>query len=300
MEEYPECSICLDIFGNNISHIKAPKILKCGDTFCKECLEKIIKNTKEDFFLCPLCKKEIRKEKDVDEYSPNKEVIKIVNTFFNISKIEIEKGEPPIQYNVILLGSSGVGKTSIFTRLSKDIFTEHYSSTIGVDIITYYIKYKSKKYELIIQDTAGQEHYKSLTKSFFRQKDGVLFIYDITNQSSFNDLESWFDLYKKENGNNVGLLIGNKCDDERKVNEEEAKKFAFEHGLKYIETSAKLDKNIKKAIAILLEKIIRSKETQKEEEIESNEKLAKTYYSLKAVDISVTSQGKRQKKKCGC
>ena len=121
-------------------------------------------------------KKEIKKEKNADEYSPNKEVIKIVNNFFNIPKIEIEKGEAPIQYNVILLGSSAVGKTSIFTRLSKDIFTEYYITTVGFDIITYYIKYKSKKYELIIQDTAGQEIYKSLTKSFFRQKDGVLLI----------------------------------------------------------------------------------------------------------------------------
>ena len=128
-----------------------------------------------------------------------------------------------------------------------------------------------------------------------------MLIYDITNQSSFNDLESWFDLYKTESGNNVGLLIGNKCDSERKVDEEEAKKFAFEHGLKYIETSAKLDKNIKKEIAILLDKIIKSKKTQKEEEeIELEDKLTKTYYSLKSVDTTVTNSDNKKKKKCGC
>ena len=115
-----------------------------------------------------------------------------------------------------------------------------------------------------------------------------LFVFDITNKTSFDDLESWYDLYKEENEKVVGLLIGNKCDCERKVDEEEAQKFAKQHGLKrYLETSAKLDKNIKKAVACLLEEIIDSKAL---------------YNSLSSVDtnFSLKSEKSKKKKKCAC
>ena len=96
-----------------------------------------------------------------------------------------------------------------------------------------------------------------MTKSYLRNSDGVLFVYDISNKDSFNALETWYNLYKEENENVVGILIGNKSDTKHAVNKEEAKKFAKDHGLKkYLETSAKLDKNIKKAIAFLLDQII--------------------------------------------
>ena len=84
-----------------------------------------------------------------------------------------------------------------------------------------------------------------MTKSYLRNSDGVLFVYDISNKDSFNALETWYNLYKEENENVVGILIGNKSDNKHAVNKEEAKKFAKVHGLKkYLETSAKLDKNI--------------------------------------------------------
>ena len=183
------------------------------------------------------------------------------------------------------MGNCSVGKTCIFQRLLKDIFSESLLSTTGLELNVYYIKYKNKKYKLIMNDTAGQERYKAITKSLLRGKDGVLFIYDISNEKTFNDLKSWYDLYKEENDNVVGLLIGNKCDCERKVNQEDAKKFANEHGLKYIETSAKLDINIKKAIATILEEIIKSKNINRE--------------FIKIDNISLMTKGQK-KKGCGC
>ena len=262
MDEYPECPICLDIFGINQNHIKAPKVLKCGDSFCKECLEDIINRTEEENFLCPICKENIKKENNVDDYTTNKEIIRMVNTFFNIPEKELKnlsEKDKPIQINIAALGNCAVGKTSIFQRLSRDFFRDVYNNTIGLDVTTYYIKYKNVRYKMIFRDTAGQEKFKSITQSFLRNTDGVLFIYDISNYNSFEGLDFWYKLYKEENEKVVGLLIGNKSDCERKVNKEEAIKFAKEHELKYIETSAKLDKNLKKAIAILLEEIIESK-----------------------------------------
>ena len=262
-EDYPECPICLDIFGNNSNHIKAPKILKCGDSICMECLEKAIKDTKEESFICPICKESIIKEENIEDYVTNKLIIKMVNDCFNSPQegIENEEEDKSTKYNIVLLGDPDVGKTSIFTRLSKDKFSETYSTTVGCDMTTYYIKYKNKKYQLIFRDTSGQERFKAVTKNFLRNIDGVLFIFDITNKESFEGLKSWYDLFKEQNEKVVGLLIGNKCDNERKVDEEEAKKFARDYGLKkYFETSAKLDKKIKKAIAYLLEEIIKSKQ----------------------------------------
>ena len=262
MEDYPQCPICLDIFGNNPDHIRAPKILNCGDSICKECLEEILKNSKEESFLCPKCNENEKKEQKIDDYVTNKLIIKIINDCFNIQKegLEIGEEEKINRYKIVLLGNMAVGKTSIFTRLSRDMFSESHSTTIGCDATTYYIKYKNNKYELIFRDTSGQEKYKAVTKNFLRNLDGVLFIYDISDKKSFDDLGSWLDLYKEVNEKVIGVLIGNKSDCERKVDEKEAKKFVEDHGLKkYFETSAKLDKNIKKAIACLLEEMIKSK-----------------------------------------
>ena len=287
-DEYPECPICFDIFGNNLNHIKVPKILKCGDSICAECLEKTIKDTKEEFFICPKCKQNVTKEESFDNYVTNKLIIKMVNDCFNSPHegFENEEEDESTKYNIVLLGDPDVGKTSIFTRLSKDMFSETYSTTVGCDMTTYYIKYKSKKYQLNFRDTSGQEKFKAVTKNFLRKIDGVLFIFDITNKESFEGLKSWYELYKEQNEKVVGLLIGNKCDKDRKVDEEEAIKFVKEYGLrKYFETSAKLDKKIKKAIAYLLEEIINSKKF--DNNLSSNE------VSIQAV------KGKR-KNQCEC
>ena len=101
-----------------------------------------------------------------------------------------------------------------------------------------------------------------LPKNYLRESDGVFFIFDISNQDSFINLEKWYTLYKNQKENVVGILIGNKCDNERQVEYNIAKKFAEEHDLKYLETSAKLDKNVKKAIATLLELIIEYKKNK--------------------------------------
>ena len=291
MSEVPECPKCSDIFGNDQNHIKAPKLLKCGDSICKECLEDLIQNTNEEFVLCPICKEKVKKEDDINNYITNKDLIKIVNGYFNVPENEVEEQEGigPIHYNIILLGNSGVGKTCIFNRFSKNIYTEKFPSTVGCDTTKYYIKYKNKKYILNFRDPAGQEKYKAVTKSFLKQNDGVLFIFDLSDRKSFEDLETWYNLYKEENENIVGILIGNKSDNKHNVKEEEAIKFTFKHELrKYFKTSAKLDKNIKKSITYLLEQIIQSKTSKNDENllIDSN--------------ISLVPEIMNNKKKCSC
>ena len=219
-----------------------------------------------------MCKEKIKKAQSIDKYITNKQLIKLVNSFFNIPKIEIENKEGnknPISFKIITLGNSGVGKTSIFYRLAKDEFKENYQPTIGVYLSDpYYIKYKKQKYKLFLYDTGGQEknitmirgeeELSNITPNYLKLSDGVIFVYDVSDKESFYKLEFWYNLYKKEKEKINGLLIGNKCDCERKVNYDEGKKFAIEHGLAYMETSAKLDKGVKKAFAYLLEIILES------------------------------------------
>ena len=194
-----------------------------------------------------------------------------------------------IKYNIALLSNIVVGKTSIFNRLSHYVFSERHLTTLGNFSTKYYIKYKGNNYQLTFHDPAGQERFKAVTKSILRNIDGVLFIFDLTNKQSFDDLESWYDFYKEEKEIVVGLLIGNKCDLEHKVvNEKEAEKFVKKHKLKkYLEVSAKLDKKIKKAVAYLLEEIMKSKK------FDNNPSSADKNVSLK-------KRNSKNKKNCEC
>ena len=248
--------------------------------------------------MCPLCKGEIKKEQNINKYIPNKAIINSVNSIFNNPENEevFINGEKVNRFNVILLGNSAVGKTSIFCRLKNNSFKEEIAATIGPDdITTYFIKYKNQKYNLIIHDTAGQEKYKALTKNIMRGKDGVLFIYDISNQESFDCIESWYDSYKEENKEVVGLLIGNKCDKERKVDQQAGKQLSEKHGLNYFETSAKLNHRIRRIILSLLNKIIKSKERKK---LDEEEGFGKSYFSINTADALSSVMSKRSKKKC--
>ena len=128
--------------------------------------------------------------------------------------------------------------------------------------IPYFVKYKGQKYKLFFYDSGGQEKFmQSLPKSYMRKSDGVFFVFDLGNKQSFEDLKNWYKLYKDEKGeeNVVGVLLGNKCDQPSQIDYQEIKKFANDYNLEYLETSSKLDKKIKKAIAVLLEQMIESK-----------------------------------------
>ena len=217
----------------------------------------------ESKFECPECKTQIDK-KDINNFITNIELIRIINSCFNIPEKKDNNENKAKSLKIISLGPSGVGKTSIFKRLIKDKYFDNYKMTLGMELSIYYIKYKNIKYKLHLWDTQGQERYNALTQSYLRNSDGVLFEYDLTRKESFDKLKTIYEEYKskyKSKEKVIGVLIGNKSDDivNRKVSSEEAIKFAEENELKYFETSAKEDKNIKKAIASLLDQIIESR-----------------------------------------
>ena len=163
-------------------------------------------------------------------------------------------------FRICLLGDAGVGKTSILTRFCDDTFKENYNNTIGVDFRVVTLKYKDIISKIHIWDTAGQERFRSLTINYLHNSHGFLFIFDITNKDSFDNVVNWINLSFDNNKNSViNFLIGNKCDQNstREVEETEAQHFAKEKHLIYLEVSAKNDENIQKLFYYCAYKLIK-------------------------------------------
>jgi len=151
-------------------------------------------------------------------------------------------------YKILLLGDSSVGKTCFLLRYIEDTYTGNHISTIGVDYKIKLIQLNSEMIKLQIWDTAGQDKFRSITKNYYRGSDGIMLIYDITNQSSFVNIKNWIIQIKEHLGDEACItLIGNKIDLEsrRKISREEGQKFAKDYNLNFFETSSKEDINIK-------------------------------------------------------
>ena len=144
---------------------------------------------------------------------------------------------------VITLGESGVGKTSIIRRYIHNIFDENNLSTIGLNFSFKEVKLKNgKSINIKLIDTAGQEKYKALAKSYFKNVDAVLFVFSLNNQDSFDNMKNWTNLFNDNHNGKEGIpkyLIGNKADEKREVQKNMVDEFLSKNKYKYFETSAK-------------------------------------------------------------
>ncbi|CAG7719446.1 unnamed protein product [Allacma fusca] len=159
----------------------------------------------------------------------------------------------------ILIGNSGVGKTSVLSRLCNDEFNNTFISTIGIDFKIKKAEIGGKNITVQIWDTAGQERFGTITKSCYRGANGVILVYDINNRNSFDDVNRWLNDIKLHTGENTArILVGNKCDlkSSRAVKTEEGQNVADNNGIPFIETSAKTGENIGKAFTTLAELIL--------------------------------------------
>jgi small GTP-binding protein len=153
-------------------------------------------------------------------------------------------------FKYIIIGSSGVGKSCLLLQFTDKRFRPVGESTIGVDFGVRKIPIDGKQIKLQIWDTAGQDNFRSIIRSYYRGTVGALLVYDITQRQTFNCLTSWLeDARKHSTSNMVIMLIGNKCDliAKREVQKEEGEAFAREHGLIFMETSAKTAANVEEA-----------------------------------------------------
>ncbi|KAG0914097.1 hypothetical protein G6F33_004562 [Rhizopus arrhizus] len=158
----------------------------------------------------------------------------------------------------IIIGDTGVGKSCILLQFTDKRFMPAHDLTIGVGFGTRFVTVNDQQTKLQIWDTAGQESFRSITRSYYRGAAGALLVYDITRRETFENLSVWLeDARQHANPNTVIMLIGNKSDLEgqRQVSREEAERFAQEHDLFFLETSAKLADNIEEAFVKTAEEI---------------------------------------------
>lgn len=161
-------------------------------------------------------------------------------------------------FKLLLIGDSGVGKSCMLLRFADDTYTESYISTIGVDFKIRTIEMDGKTIKLQIWDTAGQERFRTITSSYYRGAHGIIVVFDVTDQESFDNVKEWLkeiDRYACEKVNT--LLVGNKSDltTKRVVTYEAAKEFADEQKMEFLETSAKNSTNVEKAFMVMAAQI---------------------------------------------
>lgn len=150
-------------------------------------------------------------------------------------------------FNTCLLGDSNVGKTSLMSRFVDDKFTEEFNKTIFTGIGVRTLNINNNTVKLRIWDHAGQERFRPITRSAFRNIPGVIIIYDATNENSFLNVDYWIqDLDRYTSYNDCKMLVGNKCDleSERQVSYEDGEKKAKQHGMKFREATAKSSESV--------------------------------------------------------
>ena len=195
---------------------------------------------------------------------------------------------------VLLVGDSSVGKTTLLLKYVDGKFSENHITTIGVEYKDKEVIVNNRKVNVQIWDTSGQERYQSITKNFYRNADGILFVFDVTNEDSFNHLKNWLITSEDIEKDFKKIIVGNKMDLEDKIviNKEKADKFAEKKNMKCFLTSAKDGTNVDVIFQEIAELILANKTD--EEIIEE--------FGTKERSLSTLSKdshkAQAQKKKC--
>lgn len=158
-------------------------------------------------------------------------------------------------FKIVLIGDSGVGKSNILSRFTRNEFCLESKSTIGVEFATRTLQVEGKTVKAQIWDTAGQERYRAITSAYYRGAVGALMVYDITKKQTFENVQRWLrELRDHADSNIVIMLVGNKSDLNhlRAVPESEAQEMAEKDGLTFLETSALEANNVEKAFQTIL------------------------------------------------
>lgn len=201
--------------------------------------------------------------------------------------------EEPLTFKVLILGDMAVGKTCLLIRFCDGKYQDGTLASIGIDFRNKYLMHNGHKIGLELWDTAGQERFRCITKNYFKGTDGIILIYDITKNQTFQNVKGWMNNIKESlNLKEVGVVLcGNKCDVDdcdRQVSYEDGQKVAEHYKIKFFEISSKQDINVNETFVALIDQMIEiENESNKAGRKRSSSKLEK-------------SDKKGKKKECSC
>lgn len=202
-------------------------------------------------------------------------------------------------WKVVLVGDSGVGKTNLLSRFTRNEFNAESKSTIGVEFATRNVNIKGKMVRAQIWDTAGQERYRAITSVYYRGAVGALVVYDLTKPQTFHNLDKWLQELREHAESTVRImLVGNKTDLRhlRAVTMEEGRTLAEKHNFSFTETSALDSTNVGEAFNNLLVDIFK---TQVEEQGKPPQQPQGNNNDLKGPDLP-PSRPEELQEGCAC
>ncbi|KAG4077569.1 hypothetical protein HA402_002996 [Bradysia odoriphaga] len=173
-------------------------------------------------------------------------------------KIEDGDFDETVVHKTILLGDSGVGKTSFLVQYNTGEFRAgSFSATVGIALTNKIVSLDSTRVKLQIWDTAGQERFRSVTHAYYRDAHALLLLYDVTNKVSFDNIRAWLgEIREYAQEDVVIMLLGNKADcPEREVRKEDGERLAREYNVSFLETSAKNGLNVELAFLTVAKKL---------------------------------------------
>lgn len=204
---------------------------------------------------------------------------------------------------LLMLGNSGVGKSSLLSRFTDNYFPLFLMGTAGIDFKQKYITLEDKKIKLEIFDTAGQERFHCITTNYYNGVMGIILVYDISDKISFDDVHKWMIQIKENVGEDVVIfLVGNKIDKERSVLTEEGKNLAEKYKVFFVETSAKESNNIDEIFMDLVKDILKN-ESILSKNNENAKKMQKFQTSNVPLNVKFLSEKKHlleEKNNSGC
>lgn len=171
-------------------------------------------------------------------------------------------------FKLLIIGDSGVGKSSLLIRFSDNTFSGSYITTIGVDFKIRTVVIGGERVKLQIWDTAGQERFRTITNTYYRGTHGVIVVYDVTNGESFANVKRWLQEIDSNCEVVNKVLVGNKNDDPQRkvVLTEDAQRFANQMGIQLFETSAKDNLNVEEMFLAITDRVLRhKKQTQRQQ-----------------------------------
>lgn len=212
-----------------------------------------------------------------------------------------------LSFKIILVGDSGVGKSCLSIKASRNYFEDFYSPTVGFEFLTFNVKVEDQNIKLQIWDTCGQEVYRSLISSFYRSASLAIIVYSIDSEESFSNIEKWLNDIKSQSNPNIKIfLIGNKADleDKRRVTKENGENFFKLNKLSFFtETSAKTGFNVQN-VFIEVAKVLYKEHEEIKNRVSRPGSMAPVPYTPEIPDNNISletgedNDDKPRKKKC--